>query len=104
MSADGTRTVAFAVVDAESAPRDALGFACAPVVDVSTAALVPGTGYVLLEMSNGCDSYHDDTKTQIAVVGGAKAGVRSVYGVPPHTQPGGGGADHCYGPLNFYFK
>jgi len=39
----------------------------------------------------------------IDVVGGAAAAVESVYGAPPGSKPGGGGAGHCYGPLNLYF-
>ena len=47
---------------------------------------------------------YDDTGCTIQVDGGAGAGVKSVYGTPPKVKIGGGGADHCYGPLNFYFE
>ena len=57
-----------------------------------------------MEVSNSCDPYYDDTQITLEVAGGAAAALKSVYGTPPNTSPGGGGAGHCYGPLNFYFK
>ena len=74
------------------------------IIDFFQAKLHAGTGYVILELSNGCDTYYDDTAIKLQVVGGAAASLKSVYGAPNHLSPGGGGAGHCYGPLNFYFQ
>lgn len=99
--ASSGRQVVNASVDAEQTDRDTHGFICAPVA--APGVLEPRSSYVLLAANAGCDSYHDDVGTTVSVVGGAAAGVKSVYGAPPHVIPGGGGAGHCYGPLNFYF-
>ena len=50
-----------------------------------------------------CDAWHDDVGTAIEVIGGVGAQVKSFFGHPPKVQVGGGGAGHCYGPLNFHF-
>jgi hypothetical protein len=96
-------TVAKAGVDARSKP-DKNGYVCNAVDgDSGTAMLVKGEAYALVEDSTSCDSHYDDTGAKLQVVGGSAANVRSIYGSPPHVTPGGGGADHCYGPLNFYY-
>ena len=80
---------------------DALGFVCSGVAG-GPVKLTPGLQYALMLEANGCDGWYDDTGVTVAVVGGAAANVSSVYGTPPQLQPGGGGAGHCYGPLNMY--
>jgi hypothetical protein len=118
--------VAAAATDA-LAPQfqDASGFICAAVTAAAAAAtttsssstttttaaaaatpaeLVAGTVYMLALLADGCDGYYDDVDTRVDVVGGDAADVTSAYAAPPHTMPGGGGAGHCYGPLNFYFS
>ena len=86
-----------------TAPYDELGFACTELAERLT--LRQGAAYVL-ESSNDppCDSWYDDTSAEITVFGGAQAAVKSVYGEPTALQPGGGGANHCYGPLSFHFE
>ena len=97
--------VAWANVDALSAARDGNGFVCAAaVLTRAGGVLVQGSKYVLSELNVGCDSYYDDVGVTIAVRNPGVAAVKSVYGKPPNVSPGGGGANHSYGPLNFYFK
>lgn len=98
--------VAWAAVDAlNPASVDRHGFVCAAVDPTAAgpATLVTGQSYVLAATTFGCDGWHDDEGTTVTVVGGDAAEVKSVYGAPPSLMPGGGGAGHTYGPLNFYF-
>ena len=95
--------VTSAKVDARNTTvSDSLGFICARTNQKSS--LTNGTTYVLTMQTFGCDGWYDDTGTKISVMGGVAADVTSVYGTPPAILPGGGGKDHCYGPLNFYFS
>jgi hypothetical protein len=105
---DSVVPIAMANVDALSKQRDEHGFVCA-AVDATTGPgqtippiLAQGEKYFLTQMLK-CDAWHDDTGTTIEVVGGDAAKVASFYGTPPNVHPGGGGANHCYGPLNFHF-
>ena len=100
--------VATANVDALSRQRDEHGFICAAVnvetgsSQISPPVLAQGEKYFLTQNLK-CDAWRDDTGTTIEVVGGDAAKVASFYGTPPNVISGGGGANHCYGPLNFHF-
>jgi hypothetical protein len=103
---------------APAAP-DEQGFVCAAVdPEIATgsgssgggggggggAVLAEGQSYFLTLESKGCDTYFDDEAGVIHVAGAeAAAHVKSVYGTPPAVKLGGGGAGHCYGPLNFHY-
>eukprot|EP01043_Picozoa_sp_COSAG02_P013133 COSAG02_NODE_521_length_20750_cov_10.721079_4_plen_415_part_00 len=97
-------SIATAHVDVLSKTLDEHGFACAAVTttSLSAAKLIQGQTYYLT-MNLKCDAWHDDVGTAIEVVGGVGANVKSFFGPPPKVQVGGGGAGHCYGPLNFHF-
>jgi hypothetical protein len=102
------KQLAIAQVDARLSAtnmRDQQGFVCAKLNGGVDFALKSGSKY-LLECLNDppCDPWYDDTSAQITVAGGDKSDVKSVYGKAPHVSPGGGGANHCYGPLSFHFK
>lgn len=99
-AANGTVVVS-AGVDAQDKQHDEHGFVCTAIED--SAVLAHGQEYYLT-LNTKCDTYHDDTGTTIEVVGGAAAQVKSIYGAPLHVKSGGGGANHCYGPLNFHFS
>jgi hypothetical protein len=102
------KQLAIAQVDARLSAtnmRDQQGFVCAKLTGGVDFVLKSGSKY-LLECLNDppCDPWYDDTSAQITVAGGDKSDVKSVYGKAPHVSPGGGGANHCYGPLSFHFK
>jgi hypothetical protein len=96
--------VATVGVDAQVPSRDTHGFACAHLPSTSAPRLKAGASYVLA-VSSSCDAYYDDMGCTITTTGGEAASVKSVYGGGTSSpwHPGGGGIDHCYGPLNFYY-
>lgn len=94
-----------------SSRTDSLGFVCAPAVVAPQSidgegglTLAPGSTYVLMLKTHGCDGWYDDMGNTLTVAEDTTMEPRSVYGVPPKLTPGGGGVGHCYGPLNFYFS
>jgi hypothetical protein len=101
------KQLAIAKVDVRASAtntRDQQGFSCAELSG-GVLALKDGGKYVLECLNDPpCDPWYDDTSAQITVVGGAASDVKSVYGTAPHVSPGGGGANHCYGPLSFHFE
>ena len=93
-------TVASAVVDT-ALPADKYGFVVATLIAPVTLHGDGTAQYVLLVGEDGCDAWLDDTSTVLTTTPAA-AGT-SVYGSYPTWQPGAGGLNHCYGPLNFYY-
>ena len=92
-------TVASVVVDMKLKP-DSGGFVRAAL---DTPVVLAGNAtYILASVEDGCDDWYDDMATTISTT--VVASARSVYG-GGHAPwlPGGGGVNHCYGPLNLYY-